>query len=92
MKETTSPFAIKHPLEFIARLAAVGVFLAENINHVVNFHFEVQTFVLPAISPLPLGFAVAIHFITIFLGLSGALLVCPDRLLKEILYSSYTLQ
>ena len=58
--------------EFIGRLAAVGIFVLENLNHLMNFHREVETLVSPAISPLPVWIATGIHAVTIGLGISGS--------------------
>ena len=61
---------------FATRIAAVGVFLIENINHIANFDSEVESLVKPALCPLPEWIAIGTHALTILLGISGALLVC----------------
>lgn len=60
--------------EFVGRLAAVGIFIIENVSHIMNFELEVETLVSPATSPLPSWFAVGLHAITVGLGLSGSLM------------------
>ena len=58
------------------RILAVGIFVIENINHIVNFKGEVNEIVRYAIDPLPLWLAYALHGCTIVLGLTGSILVC----------------
>ena len=72
----TDPFLTPNPVDFALRIAAVGIFITENINHASNFYFEVEKIVLPAVHPLPIELAAAIHALTILIGLSGALIVC----------------
>ena len=60
-------------MEVIGRTCAVGIFVVENVNHLLSFEHEVSTFVAPAIRPLPLFVAYAIHGITISLGLFGSI-------------------
>jgi hypothetical protein len=69
--------------EFVGRLAAVGIFIIENVSHIMNFHLEVETLVSPATSPLPSWFAVGLHAITVALGLSGSLMFLGNFFWRE---------
>ena len=63
-------------IDVIIRVCAVGVFFIENLNHALHFQSEVETLVIPAISPLPASMGQIVHAITVFLGLSGSVMVC----------------
>jgi uncharacterized membrane protein YphA (DoxX/SURF4 family) len=65
-------FEYRNISDFIVRVLAVGIFAVENHTHLLHFSHEVDTFVTPAISPLP--HASIVHAITIFLGQTGSLL------------------
>jgi hypothetical protein len=62
-------------LDVLARIVAVGIFVIENVNHTLNFGFEVRNLVSPALVPLPLFVAQVVHGITVLLGITGSLLV-----------------
>jgi type IV secretory pathway TrbD component len=59
----------------VSRILAVGIFVGENVNHVVNFEQEVATLVHPALQPLPTEIAMGVHALTICLGIVGSVLL-----------------
>lgn len=61
--------------DFVASLAFVGIFMVENILHAMDFEFEVNNMVVPAVDPLPYELAVSLHMVHMIFGFSGAALV-----------------
>ena len=61
--------------DFVASLAFVGIFMVENILHAMDFEFEVNNMVVPAVDPLPYEFAVSLHMVHMIFGFPGAALV-----------------
>jgi len=57
-------------LDFVGRLALVGIFLVENVSHVINFTSEVDALVSPALGSAEM--AKVYHFLSVFLGLVGS--------------------
>lgn len=69
------PLTYKSPLDVIARVLGVGIFVIENYNHFVHFETEIVNLVHPALEPLPIGVAKAVHAATIVLGMTGSISV-----------------
>ena len=75
MEEVNSVLRFRTPWDFVASLAFVGIFIVENILHAMDFEFEVNNMVMPAVDPLPYEFAVSLHMVHMIFGLCGAALV-----------------
>ena len=67
-------FQYSHWSEVLFRTLAVGIFLYENMNHVMSFEEEVRSLVIPALRPLPTSVAYLVHAGTVGLGLTGSLM------------------
>jgi hypothetical protein len=63
---------IESAIDFIARLAFVGVFVVECFAHIIDFRDEVENLVMPAIG-FTLYQALFFHALTISLGLIGSI-------------------
>ena len=74
-KSDPHPLAYRSTLDVVSRVSAVGIFVIENLNHFLNFQAEVDTLVIPAITPFPPLIAPIVHASTIFLGLTGSVMV-----------------
>ena len=66
------------------RALAVGIFVVENINHLLNFKQEVATLVHPAIQPLSIDIAMGVHALTICLGIVGSVLFIASERMQWI--------
>ena len=61
--------------DVFARVCFCGIFVVENIFHLMYFDQEIDGLVAPALSPLPRELAVALHTMHIVLGMFGAVFV-----------------
>lgn len=67
-----SIFRCRHPMDWIARVCFVGIFVIENCFHFTYFDMEMEHMVAPALKPLPRQVGVGLHVMHIVLGLLGA--------------------
>mmetsp|Transcript_22012 Transcript_22012/g.48095 ORF Transcript_22012/g.48095 Transcript_22012/m.48095 type:complete len:526 (+) Transcript_22012:119-1696(+) len=59
--------------DVLARVALVGYFFFEALQHMLFFEEEIQTMVIPALSPLPREAAVALQSTLVIFGLCGSI-------------------
>mmetsp|Transcript_25256 Transcript_25256/g.25486 ORF Transcript_25256/g.25486 Transcript_25256/m.25486 type:complete len:494 (-) Transcript_25256:34-1515(-) len=74
-QNNTSLLYFKSGWDVLGRLCFVGIFVVENVMHLIYFETEMENLVYPAWRPLPRSIAVIVHSLHIILGLIGAILV-----------------
>lgn len=78
LKKRAPPMSVlkaRTPMDFMARLFFVGIFVIENGLHAWFFDAEIETLVAPALRPLPRELAVCLHVVHIIFGMCGAIFV-----------------